>query len=141
VHGKQRGAYPPTKCRVILPICSSICASLLTVTDFNTIGYSALFTSSADTLQNEIISLCGGENIFTDSRVPWPQISREQVLRRQPQLIVITGQSTVHVKNFWLPQLKLPVIALNKDWFNRAGPRSLLAAEQLCSQLATFLAQ
>ncbi len=105
------------------------------------LGTQPLFTSSADTLQNEIIFLCGGENIFADSRVPWPQISREQVLRRQPQLIVITGQSAAHVKNFWLPQLKLPVITLNEDWFNRAGPRSLLAAEQLCSQLATFLAQ
>lgn len=34
------------------------------------LGTQPLFTSSADTLQNEIIFLCGGENIFADSRVP-----------------------------------------------------------------------
>ena len=40
------------------------------------------------------------------------------------------------MKAFWAPQLQVPVIALNEDWFNRGGPRLLLAAQQLCRQLA-----
>lgn len=40
------------------------------------------------------------------------------------------------MKAFWAPQLQVPVIALNEDWFNRGGPRIALAAQQLCRQLA-----
>ncbi|MGA9616371.1 vitamin B12 ABC transporter substrate-binding protein BtuF [Serratia proteamaculans] len=101
-------------------------------------GTQPLFTSSGATLQSQVLSLCGAENIFADSRMPWPQISREQVLARQPQAIVITGdqKEIASVKAFWAPQLQVPVLAVNGDWFNRAGPRIMLAAQQLCSQLA-----
>lgn len=101
-------------------------------------GTQPLFTASAATLQSQVLALCGAENIFANSRMPWPQISREQVLARQPQTIVITGgeQQISSVKAFWAPQLAVPIIALNEDWFNRAGPRIMLAAQELCSQLA-----
>lgn len=101
-------------------------------------GTQPLFTSSAATLQSQVLSLCGAENIFAESRVPWPQVSREQVLVRKPQAIVIAGgeQQINNVKAFWAPQLQVPVIALDEDWFNRAGPRVMLAAQSLCSQLA-----
>lgn len=100
-------------------------------------GTKPLFTASANTLQNEVLQLCGGENIFADSRVPWPQVSREQVLARQPQAIVAPGDSehARQLATFWQPQLSVKVIVLNDDWFSRAGPRIILAAQQLCSQL------
>ena len=91
-------------------------------------GTQPLFTSSGATLQSQVLALCGGRT-FADSRTPWPQISREQVLARQPQAIVITGgaKEAANVKAFWRPQLQVPVIALNEGWFNRGGPRLLLA--------------
>jgi vitamin B12 transport system substrate-binding protein len=101
-------------------------------------GTQPLFTSSGETLQSQILALCGGENIFAESKMPWPQISREQVLARKPQAIVITGgeKQITSVQAFWAPQLEVPVIALDEDWFNRPGPRIILAAQQLCRQLA-----
>ncbi|UVO07347.1 vitamin B12 ABC transporter substrate-binding protein BtuF [Pectobacterium polonicum] len=101
-------------------------------------GTQPLFTSSEATLQSQIVSLCGAENIFADSPVPWPQVSREQVLRRQPQAIIVGGASDriSSVQAFWQPQLAVPVITVNEDWFSRSGPRLLLAAQQICSQLA-----
>lgn len=100
-------------------------------------GQHPLFTASGRTVQNEILQLCGGENIFADSRVAWPQVSREQVLMRKPDVIVTGGEATRvrEVENFWRPQLKVPVIIVNDDWFSRPGPRIMLAAQQLCSQL------
>ncbi|WP_312837132.1 vitamin B12 ABC transporter substrate-binding protein BtuF [Pantoea sp.] len=100
-------------------------------------GQQPLFTAARATLQNEVVSLCGGENIFADSPVPWPQVSREQVLARRPQAIVIGGSATQaeSVAQFWRPQLKAPVIAINDDWLSRPGPRLLLAAQQLCAAL------
>ena len=97
-----------------------------------------LFTTSKDSIQNEVVELCGGRNIFADSRVPWPQVSREQVLTRQPQAIIISGDASniPSVQQFWSNQLKVPVIAVNDDWFTRSGPRIILAAKQLCEELA-----
>lgn len=100
-------------------------------------GQQPLFTAARSTLQNEILSLCGGRNIFADSQVAWPQVSREQVLARQPQAIVIAGDRTQasSVAQFWQPQLPVPVIAIHDDWLSRPGPRLLLAARQLCAAL------
>ncbi|NRN29606.1 vitamin B12 ABC transporter substrate-binding protein BtuF [Photorhabdus heterorhabditis] len=100
-------------------------------------GTHPLFTASGHTLQSEVLSICGGRNIFANSPVPWPQVGREQVLTRKPEMIVISGgeEQIKLIKNFWHPQLRAKVITLNEDWFHRAGPRIVLAAEQLCQQL------
>ncbi|WP_279050054.1 vitamin B12 ABC transporter substrate-binding protein BtuF [Cedecea davisae] len=97
-----------------------------------------LFTTGKDSIQNEIVETCGGQNIFADSRVPWPQVSREQVLVRKPQAIIISGDASniPAVQQFWSNQLKVPVIAVDDDWFTRSGPRIILAAKQLCEELA-----
>lgn len=101
-------------------------------------GDNPLFTSGKSSLQNQILEVCGGENIFADSRVPWPQVSREQVLMRKPQAIVVAGEqrNIPKTSQFWHDQLKVPVIALHDDWFERSGPRIILAAKQLCQAMA-----
>ncbi|VEC00694.1 Vitamin B12-binding protein precursor [Cedecea lapagei] len=97
-----------------------------------------LFTTSRASIQNEVVELCGGQNIFADSRIPWPQVSREQVLMRKPQAIIIAGDENniPSVRQFWSNQLQVPIIAVNDDWFTRSGPRIILAAKQLCEELA-----
>ncbi len=100
-------------------------------------GLRPLFTASGHTIQNEVLSLCGGDNIFAASPIPWPQVSREQVLVRMPQRIITSGDNEWQkkVRNFWYPQLTAPVILLNEAWLSRPGPRILLAARDLCQQL------
>jgi len=107
------------------------------VSVFLQFGQQPLFTASRNTLQNEIIELCGGKNIFADSRVPWPQVSREQVLMRHPQAIVTGGEATkiAAINAFWQPQLNARVIVIKDDWLSRPGPRIIQAAQQLCSEL------
>ena len=101
-------------------------------------GINPPFTSGKGSIQNEVIELCGGENIFAGSRVPWPQVSREQVLARAPQAIVVAGDAgeILKIKQYWGDQLQIPVIPLNSDWFERASPRIILAAKQLCTALS-----
>ncbi|MDU6411807.1 MAG: vitamin B12 ABC transporter substrate-binding protein BtuF [Yersiniaceae bacterium] len=103
-------------------------------------GTRPLFTASGKTLQSEILTLCGAQNLFAQSPVPWPQVSREQVLMSRPAAIVTPGDQAAQraVAAWWQPQLSVPVIALNSDWFSRAGPRIMLAARQLCPQLAAL---
>lgn len=101
-------------------------------------GANPLFTSGKGSIQHEVLEVCGGENIFAGSRVPWPQVSREQVLARAPQAIVATGGpgETLKIEQYWGNQLKIPIITLNSDWFERASPRIILAAKQLCNALS-----
>lgn len=100
-------------------------------------GSAPLFTTGRGSLQNQLLETCGGQNIFADTRVPWPQVSREQVLSRHPDAILITGDhaAMLKVQRFWGTQLQVPIIILNSDWFERAGPRIILAARQLCAAL------
>ncbi|QZN94705.1 vitamin B12 ABC transporter substrate-binding protein BtuF [Symbiopectobacterium purcellii] len=106
-------------------------------------GTHPLFTSGKQSLQNQVLALCGGVNVFDDSKVPWPQVSREQVLRRNPQVIIITGTAAdaAATRDFWSPQLSVPIITVDEDWFNRSSPRMLLAAQYICQQLAALPAQ
>ncbi len=104
---------------------------------FIQLGTQPLFSAGNHTIQNDVVKLCGGENIFENSAVQWPQVSREQVLTRKPEVILITGNEAQEkaVKSFWGAQLNVPIIRLNEDWFHRAGPRIINATEQLCEQL------
>lgn len=106
-------------------------------------GTHPLFTSGKQSLQNQVLALCGGINVFDDSKVPWPQVSREQVLRRKPQVIITTGTTAdaAATRDFWSPQLSVPIITVEEDWFNRSGPRLLLAAQHICQQLAALPSQ
>ncbi|HBO22543.1 MAG TPA: vitamin B12 ABC transporter substrate-binding protein BtuF [Providencia sp.] len=104
---------------------------------FIQLGTQPLFSAGDHTIQNDVVTFCGGENIFANSAVQWPQVSREQVLTRKPDVIVMTGNKTQEdaVKAFWHSQLDIPIIRLNEDWFHRAGPRIINATQALCEQL------
>jgi vitamin B12 transport system substrate-binding protein len=104
---------------------------------FMQFGFNPIFTSNKSAIQNQVLEICGGENIFADSRVSWPQVSREQVLMRQPQAIVAAGDESQipKIQHYWASQLTIPIIPLNSDWFERASPRIILAAKQLCTAL------
>ena len=105
---------------------------------FMQFGFNPIFTSNKSAIQNQILEVCGGQNIFADSRVAWPQVSREQVLMRQPQVIVAAGDAgqIPKIQHYWASQLTIPIIPLNSDWFERASPRIILAAKQLCTALS-----
>ncbi|MCT8249949.1 vitamin B12 ABC transporter substrate-binding protein BtuF [Proteus faecis] len=101
-------------------------------------GMQPLFTTSNSTLQSHITELCGGENIFANSPVAWPQVSREQVLTKQPDLIIFSGKAEQipTIKAFWQPQLTVPVIAIDEDSFSRPAPRIINAVQQICEAVA-----
>jgi iron complex transport system substrate-binding protein len=40
---------------------------------------------------NEVIEIAGGENVFRDAAAPYPQVSLEEVLARNPEVIVDMG--------------------------------------------------
>ncbi|TQI79351.1 vitamin B12 transport system substrate-binding protein [Serratia fonticola] len=100
-------------------------------------GVSPLMTTNGQSIQNDVLRVCGVENVFAGSRVAWPVVSREQIISRQPRLL-ITGthqEGDDQEMHFWRQRTGYSVINLNPDWFNRSGPRILLAAEDLCKKI------
>lgn len=99
-----------------------------------------LMTVSGQHLISEIITLCGGENIFNELKTLTPTISVESVINRKADVIVAGGMPTVQPE--WLKQWQLwqqlPAVEKQQIYFidpsllQRVGPRILQGAEQLC---------
>ena len=85
-----------------------------------------------------IFQFCGGENIFANSPVPYPQVSMEQVIVKQPSVMFSTSADK-NVFNLWknwvrtIPALRSKhTYFLNADWLNRPTFRSAYAIQQVC---------
>lgn len=86
---------------------------------------------------NELISVCGGKNIFADiSDQAYPMVSEEAILARNPQVIILPygDVSECAARNGWkyISAVKNEkIFNVNDDIFSRPGPRILDAAEIL----------
>lgn len=113
------------------------------VTVFIEVGASPLYTIGNDPLLNDVLHTCGGINIYADSRLTAPLISTEDVLARQPQIVIIGSVDTAQLtarQQVW-SQLHLKaastgqIHALDPDALFRPGPRLFDATLALCSYL------
>ena len=102
-----------------------------------------LMTINNTTWLNQIIDLCGGTNAFAFNTTAYPQISIENVLRAQPQVIVMPEKTTEQRQpiadwNKWvdIPAVKYQqYIRVNADLIHRFSPRMLEGVQQLCEGL------
>lgn len=102
-------------------------------------------TAGSGTFIDEVITAAGGRNVFADSPIRWPQISLEEVVRRDPDFVVLP-QGESHATPFpsidgapgWRGLTALRegrVVLVNSDLFNRPGPRVVEAARTLAEAL------
>ncbi len=59
-----------------------------------------LMTAGGDTFISDIINLAGGTNIFNDTK-GWPTVSVEQVLKRDPQVIILTPHCGMTIEDVY----------------------------------------
>jgi len=73
------------------------------VTVFWEVGAQPLFTVNKNTFVNEFMERAGGINIFGDLPVRYPQISREEVVSRDPDVIMLVtmGDVTTRETRSW----------------------------------------
>lgn len=100
-----------------------------------------LMTVNKTHLISEVISMCGGINVFGELQALTPEVSREALLAVRPD-IVLGGSSADSPKAFaarWAalppPFNALPVRHLPADLMQRPTPRILEGARQLCAHL------
>jgi iron complex transport system substrate-binding protein len=113
------------------------------LTVFYQIWNDPLQTVNGEHLISEVISLCGGHNIFGDARSLAPRISIESVLLRDPDAIVASGMGEARPE--WLDQWRdypsLTAVAddallfVNPDHMQRPTARILQGAWRLCQLL------
>jgi iron complex transport system substrate-binding protein len=102
-----------------------------------------LYTLSGGHVVSEVLSLCGGDNVFADLAALSPQVDREAVLARDPEVILVaaTGAEGARQVLDWsrFPSLravqKHHVFAVDPSLVNRMAPRILEGARQVCGAL------
>jgi len=101
-----------------------------------------LISVGGQELINDIIALCGGENIFDELGLA-PKVSEEAVLQRNPQAIIASGMDIERPE--WLdewrrwPQLQAVanghLFFIPPDFVQRHSLRALSGALQMCAHL------
>jgi len=81
-----------------------------------------LMTTGNGTFLNEILDMAGGVNIFSDIKRRYPQISKESLIMRQPDIII-----EVYAKGLNLNHQQL----LRKDW-NRLSVLPAVKNSRIC---------
>ncbi|HEX7051921.1 MAG TPA: cobalamin-binding protein [Longimicrobiales bacterium] len=98
-------------------------------------------TTGPGTFIDEVISAAGARNVFADVGLPWPQVSLEALVHRDPDYIVLpvgTTHTTTPARLGTLPGWREltavregRIIVVESDLFNRPGPRFVEAARTL----------
>ncbi len=90
----------------------------------------------------QAIELCGGENVMSEARTPYPQVSLEQIIKANPALILAGSQDPDALRHWqqWpmidaVKHQRLQLI--NSDELHRFTPRALNAVQQVCDAIAT----
>lgn len=104
---------------------------------------SGILTAGPGTFLHELVALAGGQNVFADVHAPWPAVSRESILRREPERILDFQPSGLSPENRgrlaadWLKMGFAPeqVRILADDALLRPTPRAVPAAAQIAEAL------
>jgi iron complex transport system substrate-binding protein len=105
-----------------------------------------LQTINGDHLISQVISLCGGRNIFADAATLAPRVNIESVLALAPEAIIASGMSDLrpHWLDDWRRYPTLPAVRdnglffIHPDLLERPTARVLRGAQTLCEQLDTL---
>jgi iron complex transport system substrate-binding protein len=102
-----------------------------------------LYTLSGGQVVNEVLSLCGGDNIFAGLSTLAPAVDKEAVLSRNPDVILIaaTGDEGVRQTVEWnqYPSLRAvqshQVFTVDPSLVGRMAPRILQGVGEVCRLL------
>ncbi len=113
------------------------------VTVFYQLWYEPLRTLGPDNWIQSLINDCNGSNLFDDANTPYPVVSLENVLLKNPEVIIIpshSGSSDIN-KKFWQKWQNIAAVkqhrifTINGDLLHRFGPRAIAGLERLCQAI------
>lgn len=112
------------------------------VSVFYQVWHSPMISVGGHELINDMIGLCGGDNIFAELPVG-PKVNLEDVLARNPQIIIASGSSAEAPAwlDEWLRWPQLDAVArehlyvIPPDLVQRHSLRTLQGARQMCGHI------
>ena len=89
---------------------------------------------------NEMLTSCGGVNIFDDTAVDYPQVSTETILLKAPQAIIVPSHHgrVVEINAQWKRWPEIPAVAnghiffINGDLLHRFSVRVIQGMDEIC---------
>jgi iron complex transport system substrate-binding protein len=102
-----------------------------------------LMTLNQDHIIGDIIQRCGGEQLFASEKILVPTVSREAVIKANPE-IIFTAVDSAKMKTDWsmwssFPQLTATknkaFIDLDGDIISRPSPRIMQGAHKICTEI------
>lgn len=109
---------------------------------------SGLFTAGGSSFLTEVMKIAGGDNIFADVNQPYPQVSKESLVKRAPEVILelrpgeqIDADRARRIKADWQALRGLPAVdagrvhLLTQDYLLIPGPRVGAVARLLAQTL------
>ena len=110
------------------------------VSVFYQVWHNPIISVGGEELINDMVTVCGGENIFADLPVG-PAVNLEDILSRRPQVILASGPSPDRPDwlDLWQQWPSIPAVADNHlyaippDLVQRHSMRALQGLEQMCT--------
>ena len=103
---------------------------------------SPLMTVGQDAWPNRLLTICGARTLFTDAPNDYPQVSVQEVLKRQPAILIAATRASVQQASaFWEPHrnvLQAPLITVDPDIISRFTLRLLPALSTLCHSISAI---
>jgi iron complex transport system substrate-binding protein len=102
-----------------------------------------LMTLNQDHIIGDIIQRCGGEQLFAHEKVLVPTVSREAVIKANPE-IIFTAVDSTKMNTDWSMWSSFPQLAATKnnafidldgDIISRPSPRIMQGAEKICAEI------
>ena len=102
-----------------------------------------LMTLNKDHIISDIIQLCGGEQLFANEKVLVPTVSREAVIKANPE-IIFTAVDNQKIASDWSMWTSFPQLAATKnksfidldgDIISRPSPRIMQGAQKICTEI------
>ena len=100
-----------------------------------------LMTVNRDHVLSEVLTTCGGNNVFADSSTLVSEPSRELLLKRAPVLVIraksgdAKSNDAVSIYQGLGALAAKRIYGITADYAFRPGPRLLLAAREICQSL------
>ncbi|HEX6940071.1 MAG TPA: helical backbone metal receptor [Longimicrobiales bacterium] len=115
-------------------------------TVFYVVARDPALTAGPGTFIHEVIEAAGGRNVFGDAPAGWPQVGLEEVVRRQPDVLIVPlGEwndtatlDRLRTAPGWRELRAVRegrVYAVDAETFNRPGPRIGMVARRLARLL------
>jgi iron complex transport system substrate-binding protein len=120
-------------------------ASLRRPLVFLQINVRPIMTVNRNTFHHDLIRLAGGENMTGDEPISYPRISLEEVIRRRPEVIIISsmerGGTFDAVRRSWLKWSSIPAVKagrvhlIDSDLMDRPSPRVVEGLETMARMI------